>query len=96
LQRLFAGPTPEEHAAGLRFVDSHAGGFAGVTIDDSVARVILTDGCACDGSTVSIANEIMPTLKQFPTVRFVKIFDQCGRTGQPTGQSDSVPISLEP
>ncbi|GIJ48127.1 hypothetical protein Val02_50130 [Virgisporangium aliadipatigenens] len=96
LQRLFAGPTEDERKAGLRFVDSHAGGFAGVTIEDGVARVILTDGCACDGSTVSIANEIMPTLKQFPSVRFVKIFDPCGRTEQPVGQSDSVPISLEP
>jgi hypothetical protein len=38
----------------------------------------------------------MPTLKQFPSVRWVKIYDQNGRTERPFGHSDSIPFSLEP
>lgn len=96
LQRLFAGPTEQEKADGLAFVDSHAGGFASVTIADGIAYVVLTDGCNSDGSTVTIAGEIVPTLKQFGTVRYVKIFDPRGQTEQPTGPSDSIPFDLEP
>ncbi len=38
----------------------------------------------------------MPTLKQFPSVHWVKIYDQSGRTERPAGHSDSIPLSLEP
>ena len=96
LQRLFAGPTQGELAAGLRFVNSDATGFTGLAIVDRVARVQLVGGCASHGSTVTIANEIVPTLKQFPTVGWVKIYDPSGATEQPTGYSDSIPICLEP
>jgi hypothetical protein len=42
------------------------------------------------------ADEIRPTLKQFPSVRWVKIYEQHGRTERPFGHSDSIPLSLEP
>jgi hypothetical protein len=45
---------------------------------------------------VSIAGEIMPTLRQHPTIEWVKILDWRGRTGRPTGQVDSIPECLEP
>ena len=96
LQRLFAGPTVEELAEGLRFVNSQATGFANLSISDFVARVRLTGGCASDGSTFTIANEIMPTLKQFPSIRWVKIYDPAGHTERPDGHVDSIPESLEP
>jgi hypothetical protein len=48
------------------------------------------------GSAFTIANEIMPTLKQFPSVRWVKIHDASGHTERPFGHSDSIPLSLEP
>ena len=48
------------------------------------------------GSTFSIANEIFPTLKQFPSVLWVKIYDPSGHTQRPYGHSDSIPESLEP
>jgi hypothetical protein len=43
-----------------------------------------------------VANEIIPTLKQFRSVRWVKIYDQNGRTERPSGPRDSIPFSLEP
>ena len=96
LQRLFAGPTQEELAQRLRFVSSDATGFTDLSIVDGIARVRLTGGCSSHGSTFTVAGEIFPTLKQFGSVRWVKIYDPQGRTERPAGQSDSVPECLEP
>ena len=96
LQRLFAGPTQAERALGLRFVASQATGFKNLRISDGVARVQLTGGCSSGGSTFTVANEIRPTLKQFPSVRWVKIYDPSGHTERPYGHTDSIPQSLEP
>ncbi len=96
MDRLFAGPTPSEQAAGLRLQRSKATGFAGLSIQPPVARVRLTGGCSSGGSTFTIADEIYPTLKQLATVDFVKIYDPAGHTGTPTGHSDSIPACLNP
>jgi hypothetical protein len=96
LQRLFAGPTPAEQAVGLRFVSSKATGFSKVTVKRGVARVHLTGPYTSGGSTFTVADQIIPTLKQFPSVRWVKIYDAAGRTARPTGPSDSIPECLEP
>ena len=61
-----------------------------------MARVQLTGKLSSGGSTFTIANEIMPTLKQFRSVRWVKIYDQAGHTERPSGPGDSIPFSLEP
>ncbi len=96
LNWLFAGPTPDERAGGLTFVNSDATGFTNLTISNGIARVRLVGGANSHGSTLTIAKEIFPLLKQFPTVRWVKIYDQSGHTETPTGQSDSIPAGLEP
>lgn len=96
LQRLFAGPTQEEIAQRLRFVNSDATGFTDLSIVDGIARVRLTGGCSSHGSTFTVADEIFPTLKQFSSVRWVKVYDPQGHTEQPTGQGDSIPECLEP
>ena len=96
MQRLLAGPTQAELARGLRFVSSGATGFKILGISDGVARVQLLGKVSSGGSTFTIASEIMPTLKQFPSVHWVKIYDQNGRTERPSGHSDSIPFSLEP
>lgn len=96
LQRLFAGPTQAERARGLRFVASKATGFRHLTIRHRVARVQLTGGCSSGGSTFTVAQEIRPTLKQFSSVRWVKIYDPAGHTERPTGHTDSIPECLEP
>jgi hypothetical protein len=96
MQRLFAGPAQPELTGGLRFVSSGAAGFKNLTIRDGVARVQLTGRISSGGSAFTIANEIMPTLKQFPSVHWVKIYDRFGHTERPSGHSDSIPFSLEP
>jgi len=75
---------------------SGATGFKILGIRDGVARVQLLGKIGSGASTFTIANEIMPTLKQFPSVRWVKIYDQNLRTERPSGHSDSIPFSLEP
>jgi len=96
LDRLFAGPLSGERADGLRLLRSRATGVTGPDISDGVARVRLTGGCSSGGSTVTVAGEIMPSLRQFPAVDWIKIYDPQGRTETPTGHSDSIPACLEP
>jgi hypothetical protein len=96
LQRLFAGPTRAERVQSLRFVASGATGFSNLTISGGVARVQLTGGCRSNGSTFTVANEIRPTLRQLPSVHWVKIYDPSGHTERPSGHSDSIPECLEP
>lgn len=98
LQRLFAGPTRAERREGLRFVDSSATGFTGLRISDAgVARVQLTGGCDGLGSTiVTVATQLMPTLRALPRIEWVKILDPDGQTGRPWGHTDSIPACLEP
>jgi hypothetical protein len=96
MDRLFAGPLPGEAANGLRLLRSHATGFTDLSIKNGIARVRLTGGCNSDGSTVTIAGEILPTLRQFASVDWVKVYDPAGHTETPTGRSDSIPECLEP
>ena len=96
LERLFAGPTQAEQGRGLRLVTSGATGFSHVTVRDYVARVFLTGHCAAGGAATTIATEIDPTLRQFPWVHWVKIYDAAGSTAQPSGDVDSIPSCLSP
>lgn len=96
LHSLFHGPLVTEYERGLRFVNSDAFGFTRLSISDRIARVHLTGGCDAHGSTESIAGEIIPTLKRFPNVTYVKIYDPNGRTADPTGPRDSIPDCLNP
>lgn len=96
LQRMFAGPTTGDISRGLSLLRSEATGIRLLSIRDGVARVQLTGGCNAHGSTASIALEISPTLKQFRSVRWVKIYDPAGHTDDPTGHTDSIPGCLNP
>lgn len=95
LHALFAGPTLREKAAGLRLERSRAWGFSDLAIADGVARVRLTRRCSSGGSTSTVAGEVLPTLRQFPTVSWVKIYGPGGATEQPDGDVDSIPACLE-
>lgn len=96
LHALFAGPLAAERAAGLRLVRSRAWGFTGLQVAGGIARLRLTRACGSGGATVTVADEIVATLKQFPTVDWVKISAPGGGTEQPDGPVDSIPVCLEP
>ena len=96
LDRLFAGPLPRERARGLRLLRSGATGYDDLAVSGGVAGLRLTGRCSSGGSTVSIAGEVPPTLKQFATVRRVVLRDAQGSTLDPDGPGDSTPECLEP
>ena len=96
MDRLFAGPLKAERATGLRLLRSRATGFADLAVDDGVARVRLTGRCSSGGSTVTVAGEIMPTLRRLGPVDRVKIYDPDGDTERSKGRTDSIPECLEP
>jgi hypothetical protein len=96
LTALFDGPNIAEQAADLAVWRSGATGFADLSISDGIARVRLVGGCDSQGATFTIANLITPTLKQFPTVDHVKIYDPSGNTDTPDGPFDSIPACLNP
>ena len=96
LQELFSGPTAAEQLDGLAVERSGATGFTGLSIDDGTARVTLVGGCDSRGSTMTVGNLIVPTLKQFPTVDHVKIYGPDGDTDSPDGPGDSIPACLNP
>jgi hypothetical protein len=96
MDRLFAGPLDRERARGLRLVRSRATGFADLAVAGGIARVRLRGGCSSGGSTVTVAGQVMPTLRQFDTVDWVKVLDPSGSTADPTGPGDSIPDCLNP
>ncbi|MCZ7535603.1 MAG: GerMN domain-containing protein [Acidimicrobiia bacterium] len=96
LDALFAGPTTDEANEGIILVASGATGVGEVTLEDGVARVHLEGGCSSGGSTLSVADEIIPTLRQFEEVDVVKVYDPDGTTGDADGPHDSMPFCLEP
>lgn len=96
MSALFAGPTVAEQTAGLAVWRSGATGFADLFISSGIARVRLIGGCDSQGATFTIANLIIPTLKQFGTVQYVKIYAPDGQTDTPDGPSDSIPACLNP
>ena len=96
MDRLFAGPLAGERARGLRLVRSGATGYDDLTVAGGTADLRLTGRCRSGGSTVSIAGEVLPTLKQLPTVDRVVLRDPAGSTLDPDGPGDSTPACLEP
>ena len=96
LTQLFLGPTDVELLGGLEVVTSGTTGFSIMTIENGIARVYLLGACASNGSTYTIANLIFANLRQFPEIKWIKIYDSNDGTETPEGQSSSIPFCLEP
>lgn len=96
VRALFAGPTPDERAAGLTVVTSGFSGVRTLRLIDGVAHVYLDGTCQGGGATYTIANLIRANLLPFPEIVAVKVYDEHGDTEQPTGPGDSIPLCLEP
>jgi hypothetical protein len=97
LLRLWAGPTTDELAAGLRLERSGTKGFRDLRVSAGrVARLTLTGRCATGGEAITVADQIFATLRPLPEVEWVKIHDRAGQTQQPAGRSDSIPDCLAP
>jgi len=63
---------------------------------NGVANIYLKGICNRGNATYTIANLLTYNFKQFPEVKFVKIYDENGSTQDPSGLSDSIPACLQP
>ena len=97
LTEYFKGPgATEYYTYGWRAIYDGFTGFSKVEFDGNTARVYLTGTCAPARTDFTIANLLILNLKQFPSVQFVKIYDQNGATEFPDGAVDSIPVCLKP
>jgi len=97
LDEYFKGPgATERFSFGWIALYNGFTGYSRLEIRDDVAHVFLEGTCTPDGRDFNIADLIMLNLKQFPEIRFVKIYDENGTTQNPDGLSDSIPACLQP
>lgn len=97
LDEYFKGPgSTERFQFGWVTLNNGFTGYSRLEIRDGVAHVFLTGTCTSDGRDFTIADLITLNLKQFPEIRFVKIYDENGTTQNPDGLSDSIPVCLQP
>ncbi len=96
LAAFFQGPTDEEKAQGLEAITSGFTGVSRLEIRAGVAHVYLAGPCRSNGATYTVAQPLIATLRQFPDIRFVKLYDADGVTTDPAGESNSIPPCLEP
>jgi hypothetical protein len=96
LQSYFEGPTEEERARGLDVITSGFSGVKQLDMQAGTAHVYLDGNCASLGAAYNIAQLIMVNLLQFEEIHAVKIYDEHGETGDPTGPGSSIPFCLEP
>lgn len=96
LRAFFQGPTEEERERGLVAITSGFEGLDSLEIEDGIARVYLSGPCASMGATYTVAQPLLRNLLQFEAIRYVKIYDAEGQTGEPGGPSHSIPPCLEP
>ncbi len=95
LRRLYAGPTNEERALGLRFYPSGSTGFRDLRVTPGgIARLRMVGECDRGDAGPSLANTVTRTLKALPGIDWVKIYDPAGQTQVPAGPVDSIPLCL--
>jgi hypothetical protein len=96
LDQYFIGPgATERFSYGW---DVLYNGFTGYSrfelTEGGVAHIYLEGACTSEGRDFNIADLLQLNLKQFPEIRFVKVYDENGQTQSPSGASDSEPICL--
>jgi hypothetical protein len=96
LDEFFKGPGDVERNQGLAVINNGFTGYSRVLLANGGAYVYLTGKCQSNGTLYTIARPLMLNLKQFPEIKFVKIYDQSGNTLQPAARLDSVPACLDP
>lgn len=96
LDEFFKGPGDVERNQGLAVVNNGFTGYSKVEFVNGGVHVYLTGTCQSNGTLYSIERPLMTSLKQFPEIQFVKIYDQFGNTRAPAARVDSIPACLDP
>lgn len=96
LLEYFKGPDPEERFEGIDIVTNGFTGFETIEIHDGVARIKMMGPCISRGAVYTICDLLLKNLLQYPQIKFVKIYDENGKTTHPEGNVHSRPPCLEP
>jgi hypothetical protein len=96
LDEFFKGPSSVERNQGLAVINNGFTGYSRVEFANGVVHVYLAGSCQSNGTLYNITRPLMLSLKQFPEIQFVKIYDQFGHTQAPAVRVDSVPACLDP
>ncbi len=94
LDEYFKGPGETEKRNGLVNYLNGFTGYSQVFGENGILRVYLKGTCQFSNQSYSIGQALIANLKQFPDVRYVKIYDQNSQTRNPNGLSDSAPACL--
>ncbi len=97
LDEYFKGPgATERYSYGWVALYNGFTGYERLEVRDGGAHVFLKGGCFNEGYDFTIAELIALNLRQFPYIRYVKVYDAQGQTQFPEGERDSRPACLEP
>ena len=95
LDAYFVGPTIEEQASGLVVVRNGFVSYRRMEFTNGVLSVYLAGNCQPTGTGYSLAQPLIATLKQFPGVLHVKLYDAYDHTADASSTSDSRPDCLD-
>ena len=96
LDEFFKGPSDVERNQGLAVIANGFTGYNRVEFANGGVHVYLAGNCLSNGTLYNITRPLMASLKQFPEIQFVKIYDQFGYTREPSARVDSIPACLDP
>lgn len=96
LDEFFKGPGDVERNRGFTLISNGFTGYKRVEFANGGVYVYLAGNCQSNGTLYNISRPLMASLKQFPEVQFVKIYDQFGYTREPAARIDSIPACLDP
>ena len=96
LDEFFKGPSDVERNRGLAVIPNGFTGYSKIEFRSGGVHVYLAGNCQSNGTLYNITRPLMASLKQFPEIRFVKIYDQFGYTREPAARVDSIPACLDP
>ena len=93
LDALYIGPSKKDD--NLRLLACESTGARVTSIEAGLAKVELQGGCGGCGTT-TIYDLIIPTLKSFPEISVVHVYDPHGKSQIDGPTTDSRPACLEP
>ncbi|HEY5902839.1 MAG TPA: hypothetical protein VIU39_09810, partial [Anaerolineales bacterium] len=94
LDGYFTGPNAMEQSRGLSAIWNGFIGYRRVEFSDGTLHVYLIGYCRSSGGGYNIAAPLFLTLKQFPGVEHVKLYDEYQRTHDAAAPVDSAPDCL--
>ena len=95
LDEYFKGPgSTERYSYGWIAIYNGFTGYSKLEVSNGIARLYLTGKCEVSTNPYTIADILTYNLKQFPEIKYVKIYDENGITRDPFGLNDSEPMCL--